>query len=555
MNAEILAESPRVTDVESYRAWIARLDGPQAARLPSVDRLMRNLSESPLTPTEALEIAEQARLVHVAELDGMLERIDAARFPLSEADRTCLFPALESLRLGRDLFKKIHTAMSAEAAAATDEQRSAGARQRDFIPLARALDYQVRLLVALQRNKIVVGTEEWNELCSLATRLRIDGFIDTPLQDSLRLLAKSATPRALFIYPVLLWLARPDTRTEGGFALAARLARRWCGHIGFRFESDPDTRDIRHGPTVTLSELYSVRLVTHRLRRRIEDRRRQLEALGANATRLLPHGMTVASTHKLLTDLIELWCEPRLVPRVPELSLGEVQIRFGLPRREEEPPGAVRKPVAPSYSQVGSSYVYGHFEQDMTIRRPFQGRLPPDQLTDWTRSAQRAEWVSMERQQAVFQLSERAGGLCLGAMATIVTQAAQPTGSAPVQPNAPRPAAAPRRMFGRVISLQQQYSGSPREVPSQRVCIAFWPGSPSVAAVKLADSGTFEDTYLLVPDPGTWDRHSLVLPAGRFVQPCTAVLREQGKETKIQLEELIERGAGYDRVRYSAITS
>lgn len=553
MNAETLVESSRVMDAASCRAWLSRLDGTQAVRLPSVDRLMRNLFESPLAPEAVFDIADQAREVHVGELDGMLERIDTARFPLSEADRTTLAPVLESLRLGRDLYKHIHALIGAEGGGEDDGGgRRAQPSPRVFVPLARALDYQVRLLVAYQRNKVAIPSAEWDELCALAIRLRLDGLIDVPLSDSLKLLSKSATPRALFVYPILLWLAAPGGRSEGGFALAARLARRWCGHIGFRFESDPDTRDIRHGPTVTLTERHSVRLVTHRLRRRLEDRRRELDALGADASRLLPHGMTPNATRKLLTDLIELWCEPRLVPRVPELRLGEVSVRFGLPRREEKLPGAVQRPVEAAYTQVSRGYVYGHFEQDTQVRRPIAHRGAPDPLSDWAQSALRAQWVSMERQRAEFEIAERAGGLCLGALAMVVMPTAAPSRDASKPRTTVPNGAPPRRMFGRVVSLAQQLSDAPRRMPVQRATVALWAGEPSIAGLRVGDSGAaFEDVLVLTPEAATWAPDSLVLAAGHFVEPCNAVLRELGKDTRIRLEELLERGAGFDRVRFS----
>ena len=298
MNADTLVEPSRVRDAASCREWLARLGGAESGRLPAVDRLMRNLSQSTQPPDVLLEIAEQARPVHVAEIDGVLGRIDAVRVPMTDADRQRFVPVLDSLRLGRDLFRRIHGLLA--QADGMPSARDAAPSLRVGLPLARALDYQVRLLCALQRHRTVIAPADWDELCELAARLRTGGFIDVPLPDAAPLLRKTATPRALFAYPLLLWLGTPAQRSLPEFDLMSRLARRWCGRVGFRFDAEGGAQDVRHGPLVALTGRHSVRLITHRLRRRLEDRRRELELLGARIASRLPAGLTPAATRRLL---------------------------------------------------------------------------------------------------------------------------------------------------------------------------------------------------------------------------------------------------------------
>lgn len=549
MNAETLAETSRVRDAESCREWLARLDNADMARLPSVDRLMRNLMHSSPPPEDPLEIAEQARAVHLAELDGVLDRIDAVQFPLIEADRLRLLPAVESLRLGRELYKQIHAGLpvSGDSTPATPVPLGS-ARARAGLPLARALDYQVRLLIALLRHRIEPPAEEWDELCDLAGQARAGGFVDVPLPDASPLLGKVSTPRALFAYPILLWLSAPGTRSEGAYTLAARLARRWCGRIGFRFDSDAGVNDVRHGPTVALTDRHTVRLVTHRLRRRLDDRRRELEGLGARAVSRLPKGMSVATAQKLLEDLSRLWCDPRLVPYVPDTHLGEIGLRFGLPRREDAPPGAVNRRPLSMHTQASRSYIYGHFEQHTVFKRSSREGGFVDPLRDWSAGAQLANWVSIERHQALFELEARAPGLCLGALALLVLPALE---SGDPQVAAPRASGTQKRLFGRVVSLNQRLQDGARSAVIQRVGVAMWSGSPTLVGVRIADVPAFEDGFLLSPDPATGDPHCVILPAGRFVEAGPATLREGARESKIRLEELLDRGAGFDRIRFT----
>jgi len=129
MSADALIENMRVRDAASCRAWLARLAASEASRLSSVDRLLRNLARSTQAPDLVLEIVEQARPAHVAELAGVLERLDATVFPMSDADRGRFSAAAESLRLGRDLYKQIHTQLVDQGEAVT-RTRMPGASSR-----------------------------------------------------------------------------------------------------------------------------------------------------------------------------------------------------------------------------------------------------------------------------------------------------------------------------------------------------------------------------------------------------------------------------------------
>jgi hypothetical protein len=571
MNVETPVETARVRDAASCRAWLARLAAGDSGRLLQVDRLLRGLARSAQAPDLVLEIAEQARPVHLAELAGVIDRLDARAFPLADSDRARLLTALESLRLGRNLYKQIHTELLDAGEASTRTVIPGAANSlRVVMPLARALDYQTRLLIASQRLKVAVEPEDWDELCTLAHHLRASTFIDTRLPDEAPLL-QAGTSRALFVYPLLVWLAGPYLRSPAEFALVTRLARRWSGRVGFRLEEGVGSQDTRHGPSVGLTQRHTVRLVTHRLQRRIETRLRELEVLGTRAVPRLPRGLTLDATRRLLTDLTRLWCEPRSVGRAPDALLGEMQLRFGFPELPESPSASRddaprtrrgtgsdggrsrqgnRKPSA-WHSAASRAYIYGRFENNTLIRMALGGAPPPDPLSQWAQDAKRADWVSIEQQQAVFEGVFGRGEVQLSALALVVPPALDRDPGLPGR--RPQSGPSPKRIFGRVVSLSQRFPSDARQPARLRVSVAVWSGLPTLVGVRAGEDPFFHDAYLLTPDAGTGEATSLVLPSGHFHGPSAATLRESDRDHRIRFEELLDRGPDYDRVRITRL--
>ena len=582
MSVETPVESPRVRDAASCRAWLARLAQGDSGRLLQVDRLLRGLVRSTQAPDLVLEIAEQARPVHLAELAGVIDRLDVRSFPIADSDRARLLTALESLRLGRNLYKQIHTELVDTGEASTRTVIPGAANSlRVVMPLARALDYQTRLLIALQRLKVAVEPQEWDELCTLARHLRASTFIDAKLPDEAPLLT-AGTSRALFVYPLLVWLAEPYLRSPAEFALATRLARRWSGRVGFRLEEGTGSTDTRHGPSVALTERHTVRLVTHRLQRRIEARLRELEVLGTRAVPRLPRGLALEDTRRLLKDLIRQWCEPRSVFRIPDAPLGEMRLRFGFPELPALPSASAGEAAGPLsaerasrsrgtggggaargrqqgakpsawHSAASRAYIYGRFENNTLIRMALGGAPPPDLLSLWTGGAQRVEWVSIERQQAVFE-GEFAGlGIQLGALALIVPPSLERDKS--LAGRHPESEPSPKRIFGRVVSLSQSFPSDARRPARLRVSIAVWSGLPTLVGVRSGEDPFFHDAYLLSPDAATGEATSLLLPTGRFHGTDVATLRESERDCRIRFEVLLDHGPEYDRVRITRLQS
>jgi hypothetical protein len=579
MGAESLVENARVRDAASCRAWLARLAAGESSLLSPVDRLMRNLARSTEAPDLVLEILEQARPVHLAELSGVFDRLDARTFPMAEPDRQRFVVAMDSLRLGRNLYRRLHQQLVEDSdAAAHTVIRGAVHSLRAVMPLARALDYQARMLLVLLRLKIAIDPAEWDELCTMARLLRASTFLDAPLPDE-RPLLPSMTSRALFVFPMMVWLARPEVRSDAEFGLIVKLARRWAGRVGFRLEEGGMPHDGKNGPSVELTERHWVRLVTHRLQRRLAEKRREIDALGPKAEARLPRGLGVQGTRRLLEELDELWVSPRTQLRVPDARLGRMKLRFGMPNLP--PPGdaggelpdkgggargggsrasgAARagSPAArPAtwHSAASRAYIYGRFEQNTLIRMALgTDRGNADPLARWAAGAEQADWVSIERQQAVFEGTVSPSSLQPGALATVVAPPVDLTaGETPRHPSAEP---SPKRMFGRVAAIQQSLGDKPRDPPRARVGVEVWSGSPQLVGVRCGSDPFFHDAWLLSPDPSSGEPTSLVMAAGSFGAPGAATLRESAKDTRIRLEELLYRGPDYDRVRISRASS
>ena len=107
-------------------------------------------------------------------------------------------------------------------------------------------------------------------------------------------------------------------------------------------------------------------------------------------------------------------------------------------------------------------------------------------------------------------------------------------------------------MLGRVVSLGQRLPDDLRHATHKRIGVSVWSGSPVLVGVRIGDFVPFHDAYMLCPDPATGEPASLVIPSGAFSLPAFATLRESMRDRRIRLEELLDRGRQFDRVRFVA---
>ena len=219
MQAQTVAETKRikVRDAASCRAWLTTLGENELGRLSAIERLLRNLAHSPQAPDLLLEIAEQARTAHLHELDSMAGSLRGAVFPMPEAERRRLTVVCDGLALGRDLFARLHTQLLDDSEAATRTViPGTTTTLRAILPLARALDYQARLILCLQFNGFEIEPAHWDKLCAYATRVRASTFQDVPLPTRARCCPRRRRVRCSPIHCWSPWLSSSRAATPNG---------------------------------------------------------------------------------------------------------------------------------------------------------------------------------------------------------------------------------------------------------------------------------------------------------------------------------------------------
>ncbi|MCL4746481.1 MAG: hypothetical protein KJZ83_13860 [Burkholderiaceae bacterium] len=570
-------DSRRIHDAESCRDWLDGLRATTHDRLEEFAELLADLGLSSLEPERVLAIVEQLRPAHLAELCAVFDRCDPDVFPMKAAERRACARALAGLAQGRELYKSLHerlrspddppteidtrTFSQAGDAAATitaaPRAKSAvkGAAKAGrgsprtitapptsaAVPLGRAIDYQARMLVAMQRLKLAIAHAEWDEICLLARRMRAASLLDVPL-------LRAPTARALFVYPLLIWLSHPNSRGAAQAALIERLARRWAGRVGFRLEQGAILHDTRNGPSIELTEHHTVRLVSHRLVPRIASRLAELEAMGTRTTSRLPRGLTLATTRLTLEQLRESWCEPRARYLVPDVKLGVMRLRFGFPAgaHQGERAGTGRG-RANLHVPVSRGYIYGRFESN-TLTRVSSTDPLADPLAPWIEAAEPADWVSIERHQSVFEGSFATGGVALGAIVMIVPVASAPLERTEGNASDARHRARPGFMLGRVVALEQRQRTDPEAPMRHRVSVAVWSGRPLLVGVRVSD-GSYQDAFLIAPDASLGEPESLLVRARCVRAGERATLRDGMRDCGLRVDEVLELGPGYERVR------
>ncbi len=555
MQAQTVAETKRikVRDAASCRAWLTTLGENELGRLSAIERLLRNLAHSPQAPDLLLEIAEQARTAHLHELGPMAGSLRGAVFPMPEAERRRLTVVCDGLALGRDLFARLHTQLLDDSEAATRTViPGTTTTLRAILPLARALDYQARLILCLQFNGFEIEPAHWDKLCAYATRVRASTFQDVPLPDESPLLP-SPTARALFTYPLLVALAQLESRSDAERTLVSRLARRWAAKVGFRIEPGTATHVSPNGPVMGLSGEHAVRLDSHKLMRRLQARQEEIDALdsGAVSAARLPRGMTLPATRSLLALLADRWSPGCVMVTPPDARLGEMRLRYGLPKLNtperaaqlSQPRLESREGQANWQSAANRAYIYGRFEQNTIIRMALGDEPREDMLAAWATQAERATWVAIERQHSYFE-REFASPVALGDLVTIVP----PSLADQAPANGTRSNKQARFMFGRVVSLSQRQNPDLKMPPRQRIGVSVWSGTPTLVGVRGGDDPFFHDAVLLGAD-AAGEPESLLLPAGRFSNQPSITLREPTRDVRVRLEAVLETGSSFERRR------
>jgi hypothetical protein len=467
---------PSVLDGPACRQWLAAQDPADPRLLPAIEGLLASIGESPRSPDLRLEIAEQARPVHLRTLERVAAGLRASPFPMPQPQRRMAARVLAGLQLGREVFERLH----AELREHTDAEvrtiiPGTTLSLRAILPLIRALDYQSRLIVTQQQARLRISHQDWDRLCLLAADVRVSTFQDVVLPD-LAAFGRSPTARALFIFPLLMALISPGARSEAELALAARLARRWAPRVGFLIAPGSRVAPCASGPVLGLGPRQTVRLDSHQLLPRLAIQRDQVDRLVPGSRARLPRGLSLGATRELLALLAERWSPGYVALSLPDAPLGRLRVSIGFPGPGLPMPGEDRR-AGPSRA-----------------------------LRDWALAGERVDWVAQEH-GLWFIEREFAAALGLGDLLTLALAA----GEGRSQPGA-REATGPLVRLARVVSLSQRLGDDLALPPVQRVGLAVWPGEPRPLLMHPEGASVPVDAVLLAADPVSREPESLILP-------------------------------------------
>ncbi|MFT3802139.1 MAG: hypothetical protein QM766_13055 [Burkholderiaceae bacterium] len=529
-------------DVAALRDWLAGAAADERDALSLLDLLARRIGElaPDLSADDVSALVEAARRQQVAAIEAALQSMAGAVFPLPADDWPRLRHLFAQMRVARDRLLDHHVAAVEDSGLLTRTViPGASDDWRHVSSLVHALDLQARLLRAHLWHRIDVDAADWQSLARLAARLRASSFLDAPIPDPLGP-GRPRTVRGLIVHPLLLATARLDERDAAESELIDRLASGWAGKVGLRIDDDGRLHENRHGPTLLLADRLAVRLDTHRLDRRLQERLESLAAAPRGEGPRLPAGLTRERCLRLLAELREDWSDAYRPRRWPATRAERVLVRFGTPAGDAAAPG--RQPAAPSagLSPAGLAsfgYAYGRHEQDTLIRRArgLDGR-PRQALRDY-----------LAQGEIAGRIGEDGGIVVIGRTSL---QAVKP-GALAVWASGDD-ASAPIRV-GRVVARRQRAiaDDEARALPGeagrgQRLMISPWPHRVEMVRLRIGDDGFFGDALLLaaIDDEPT----SLVLPPARVREGDTVMLRLPQRDVPAAIGRVLQRGTGFERI-------
>ncbi|TXL65525.1 hypothetical protein [Zeimonas arvi] len=551
-----------VTGPEALQAWLAALPEDAAERLTSIGRLLVRFGHRESHVDDFVAMLEQVRLVLLPAVDECLAPLEGRQIPYGADAWRCLSDALTTMRALRTMYRRAASRMAREqapagaAAAASASAAPAGAASprgdpavdepaRRALPLIRALDLQARILATLSLHRVEPLAEDWDEFCALGRHARATGLLDAQVPDALPLV-RPVTARALFVHPLLLRLAGLPERSRDDAAAAVRVASRVAAQIGFRVDAGA-AKPNQWGPSIALTESWSVRLDTHRIPR-ILARRRELAPAGG-AVR------PADAAEALLADLERRWAGS--ADAAPAAALAPAQdraayglLRFGLPRRSEPGgPGA-----QPPGGRAQAGYEFGRWERNTIVRLSMAagGDAPEPGSFDPLAVAEPARFLRDPSGRILVERSLMLPPAQLGGLVALRFGGPAASGAGSRGPGAGAAAAEAPTRLGSVHSVEQLAAPGYERIRGHRVAVALWPGRALAVGLRLGAARFFDDAWLIRAEPGDAPaRDTLVTAPGLAAAGGRAVLREQGHDRPIRFTAVLETGAGFERVGFA----
>jgi hypothetical protein len=501
-----LLERARQYDRSNERSHSKTLTDKAAPRasmlLQTVASLIHDFGRMKVSAEEGFEILEQIRGAAIEGFEKMKFGASSRQgVPVQNADWEPMRRVMLAYRALRNHYKRIYMGLLEDEGLQTRTVIPGAANSlRTVMPLARALDCQSRMIAFALMNQVELESTEWDELCVMARHLRVSTFLDETLPDSFALIRPN-TARALYVYPVLLWLAKPYSRSSVELLLIEKLARKWSAKVGFRIDAASSRKDNPQGPSIALTADHQVRLDTHKLIRSLVERRTELVDPMATKQTGLPIGLSLSRLIDLLNGLENTWGQSGWLDATNEAhgKAHDVVMRLGLPS------------IATTLAGKASAQSWFGNVQGEAV-----------QFFTGTQSVLRSQSAPAANQGVLVSLSlkkARPSELLIG----VVNQCSQLINSELAPPHATR------------LGLQL-VSGLGRALD-----------------VMLPDSARFEPAYGLYHEDGDGSPTSLLVHAGRCHLPCVVQIRDAETIYKARLELRIDRVGDFERLSLTPI--
>jgi hypothetical protein len=513
MGAGNLIEIARVRDAIGCRELLERARQydknnkhatPRASMLlQTVASLIHDFGRMKVSSEEGFEILEQIRIAAIEGFEKL--KFSAAprqAVPMNSVNWEAMRRVMLAFKAMRNHYKRIYMGLLEDEGLQTRTVIQGTANSlRTVMPLARALDCQSRMIAFGLLNQISLASSEWDELSVMARHLRVSTFLDEALPDPCALIRPN-TARALYVYPILLWLSKPHARTNTELQIVEKLARKWAAKVGFRIDAGQTRKDNPQGPSIALTQEHVVRLDTHKLLRSLIERRSEIADPMGTKQSGLPAGMTLAQVVDLLNLLESVWGNSGWLDGSDGMG-GEsidVMMRMGLPISRE------------------ASF---NVAKDDSLNA-MQGWFSRSQ-------GEPVKYFSSARTIVRKQMQPAAG---LGMLISLSTKKARPS-----------------ELIIGVLQECVQVTDIELAPPSEsRLVLSTLPGTGRAVDVMLPDGLHFESAYCLYAQELDEHPSSIVLPAGRCHVPCDIEVREAAGVYKARLEIKMERIAGFERL-------
>jgi hypothetical protein len=518
MGAGNLIEIARVRDAIGCRELLERArhydksnknTAPRASMLlQTVASLIHDFGRMKVSSEEGFEILEQIRIAAIEGFDKLKFSVDSRQsVPVSSAQWEPMRRVMLAFKAMRNHYKRIYMGLLEDEGLQTRTVIQGTANSlRTVMPLARAMDCQSRMIAFALLNQVSLDAAEWDELSVMARHLRVSTFLDEALPDPCALIRPN-TARALYVYPMLLWLAKPHSLSGTQLQIVDKLARKWSAKVGFRIDAGQTCKENLQGPSIALTHDHALRLDTHKLLRSVVELRAEIADPMGTKQSGLPAGMSLSQVGDLLNFLEGAWGSSGWLDGSEGMKdeSVDVSMRLGLPISRE------------SIASEGA------------------GTLPKANQV----------WFSRSQGEAVKYFP---------ATGTIVRKHSLPAASSGMLLSLSTKKARPSELVIGVLHACAQVTDVDLAPPFEsRLLLKTLPGTGRAVDILLADSLQLESAYCLYAQDLDEHPSSIVMPAGRCQVPCEIEVRETSSSYKARLEIKIERIAGFERLSLTKI--